>query len=449
MDSRTHESHTAQDHPMSPVDIIRKKRDGEHLSQADLDAFITGVTTGTWSDYQTSALLMAIYIHGMEEEETAALTRAMVNSGQKLDLSDLPGPKVDKHSTGGVGDKTSLIIAPLVASCGVFVPMMSGRGLGHTGGTLDKLESIPGFRVQLSLDEFKTTLREVGAALIGATREIAPADRILYSLRDVTATVESVPLITASILSKKLAEGIGGLVLDVKCGRGAFMKDLVSARKLAQSLIANGKANGVRTEALLTDMNGPLGRAVGNVLEVKECIAVLRNEKADRDLTNLSLTLAERMVALAGLDKPRQRVEEALNSGAALEKLKQIVTRQGGNPRVVDDPGLLPFTKQRYMLKAERAAFLLRMDALAVGEASMRLGAGRARAEDAIDHRVGIVLQVRPGRPIREGQDLAEIHYTDESRLGPALETLKTAFDWSDADNPTLPYRPIILETLT
>src|SRR5579883_597228 len=285
---------------MRAVDIIRKKRDGQALDRAEIDTFVDAATRGAWPEYQVSALLMAIVLRGMSAEETAWLTGAMVHSGVKLDLSDLPGVKVDKHSTGGVGDKTSLILAPLAAACGVVVPMMSGRGLGNTGGTLDKLEAIPGFRVGLSEAEFKAALRDVGVGMIGQTADVAPADKTLYALRDVTATVESIPLITASILSKKLAEGISGLVLDVKAGRGAFMKTRADARALADSLVRVGTANGLRCDALITAMDAPLGRAVGNAVEVIEAVETLKGN-GPADLTELSVLLAARMVRLAGL----------------------------------------------------------------------------------------------------------------------------------------------------
>src|SRR5437899_11846634 len=317
---------------MRAVDVIRKKRDGEALSPAEIEEFVTGATTRSWPDYQVSALLMAIVLRGMAAKETAHLTAAMVNSGVKLDLSELPGAKVDKHSTGGVGDKTSLIVAPLVAACGVTVPMMSGRGLGHTGGTLDKLESIPGFRAGLSVDEFRAALRKVGCALIGQTAEIAPADKVLYALRDVTATVESIALISASIMSKKLAEGIEALVMDVKCGRGAFMKNRTDARQLAESLVAIGRGDGVRTEALLTAMDTPLGGTVGNSLEVIECLETLKG-KGPSDLEKISVALAARMLWLGGGAATDQEAEikirAALTSGHGLEKFREVIAQQG------------------------------------------------------------------------------------------------------------------------
>ncbi|HYT91099.1 MAG TPA: thymidine phosphorylase, partial [Gemmataceae bacterium] len=385
---------------MRAVDIIRNKRDGHALDAGEIEAFVAGVTSGAWPDYQASALLMAIVLRGMTPEETAALTRSMVHSGVKLDLSDLPGVKVDKHSTGGVGDKTSLILAPLAAACGAIVPMMSGRGLGHTGGTLDKLEAIPGFRVGLSLDEFRAALRDVGCALIGQTKEVAPADKKLYALRDVTGTVESIPLITASIMSKKIAEGIGALAMDVKCGRGAFMKTRADSRRLAESLVATGNANGVRTTALVTAMDAPLGRNVGNALEVIECLETLKG-RGPADLETLSVALAARMLLLAGITatfaEAETRIRAALTSGQGLEKFREIIARQGGEPRVVDDYKRLPGAAKRVLVRADRSGYVTELDAELVGRATMVLGAGRDRVEDAIDPGVGAIVLAHVG----------------------------------------------------
>ena len=330
---------------MRAVDLIRIKRDGGTLDRDALHAFVSGVTDGSWPDYQAAALLMAIFLRGMTAEETAGLTDAMVRSGVQVDYPDLEGVPVDKHSTGGVGDKTSIVLAPLAAACGAAVPMMSGRGLGHTGGTLDKLESIPGFRTALSLDELRRAVQTIGCALIGQTSDIAPADRRLYALRDVTSTVESIPLISASIMSKKIAEGIGGLVLDVKAGDGAFMKTLDDARRLAESLVSIGEAAGVRTEALLTSMDAPLGRAVGNAVEIIECVETLKGN-GPGDVEALSVDLATRMLIVSGVepDPPRAegRIRTALADGSGLEKLKRIVENQGGDPRVIDEPARMP-----------------------------------------------------------------------------------------------------------
>ncbi len=433
---------------MRAVDIIRKKRDGQALDPAEIEAFVAGATSGAWPDYQVSALLMAVVLRGMSPEETACLTRAMVHSGVRLDLSDLPGVKVDKHSTGGVGDKTSLVVAPLAAACGAVVPMMSGRGLGHTGGTLDKLESIPGFRVRLALPEFRTALAKVGCALIGQTDEVAPADRKLYALRDVTATVESIPLITASILSKKIAEGIGALVMDVKCGRGAFMKTRDDARKLAQSLVATGNANGVKTVALVTAMDVPLGRAVGNALEVIESLETLKG-KGPPDLEALSVTLAARMLLLAGLAptevEAEAKVRDALVSGRGLEKFRAIVAQQGGDPRVVEDYCLLPAAPRQVLMRAPRAGYVAHLDAELVGRATMLLGAGRDRAEDAVDPGVGAVLKVTRGEHVSAGEPIAEVHYRDTARLRAALDMLGQAYVIEEALPPA---QPQILETI-
>jgi pyrimidine-nucleoside phosphorylase len=415
---------------MRAVDVIRKKRDGRALTADEIRALVRGAGDGSWTPYQVSALLMAIVLRGMDSVETAALTAAMVHSGVKLDLSDIPGPKVDKHSTGGVGDKLSLVLAPLAAACGVVVPMMSGRGLGHTGGTLDKLESIPGFRVDLSLDEFRAALKAVGCAQIGQTKEIAPADKVLYALRDVTATVESITLISSSIMSKKIAEGVNGLVLDVKCGSGAFMKTPADARKLAESLVAIGQAHGVRTRALLTAMDVPLGRAVGNALEVIEAIETLKG-RGPQDVEDLSVLLAAHMVHLGGtaasLEEGETKVRAALTSGRGLEKLRAVIERQGGDPRVVDDYTRLPAAPHRHVVKADKAGSCLGFDAERVGRATMVLGAGRDRVEDRIDPAVGAVVMVQPGDAVAVGDPLLELHYRDEVKLNAALALLKGA----------------------
>jgi pyrimidine-nucleoside phosphorylase len=352
---------------------------------------------------------------------------------------------VDKHSTGGVGDKTSLVLAPLAAACGVVVPMMSGRGLGHTGGTLDKLEAIPGFRVGLSLPEFRAALAKVGCGLIGQTAEIAPADKVLYALRDVTATVESIPLISASIMSKKIAEGIDGLVLDVKCGRGAFMKTRDDAGRLAESLVSIGRANGVRTQALVTAMNAPLGRAAGNALEVIECLETLKG-RGPADLEALSVRLAAGMLRLGGVAatdaEAEAKVRDALTSGRGLEKFRQVIELQGGAPRVVEDYRLLPAAPQRAVFTADRPGYVAGLDAELVGRATMLLGAGRDKVEDAIDPAVGIVLCARPGDEVRAGDAVAEVHYRDAARLVPALGLLRDACRIADA--PPTP-EPLVL----
>jgi pyrimidine-nucleoside phosphorylase len=433
---------------MRAVEIIRKKRDGLALSAEEIEVFVASATKRTWPEYQVSALLMAIVLRGMDAAETATLTGAMVRSGQRLDWSDLPGVKVDKHSTGGVGDKTSLILAPLAASCGVVVPMMSGRGLGHTGGTLDKLEAIPGFRVSLSLPEFRAALAKTGCALIGQTAEIAPADQVLYALRDVTATVESIPLISASIMSKKIAEGISALVLDVKCGSGAFMKTRADARRLADSLVSIGNAQGVRTEALLTAMDRPLGRAVGNALEVIECFEVLKG-RGPEDITNLSVLLAAKMLHLgaraATLEDAERQVREALASGRGLEKFRDVIRQQGGDPRVVDDYSRMPAAPHREMVRAARSGIVQGFEAERVGRATVVLGAGRDRVEDNVDPAVGAVLLVDRGARVKAGDPILELHYRDRLRLDAALALLQDACSIQDA-KPT--HEPIVLETV-
>jgi len=420
---------------MRATDVIARKRDGGALSREEIAFFVDGVTAGTLPDYQASALLMAILLRGMTPEETAQLTDAMVHSGIRVDLSDIPGVKVDKHSTGGVGDKTSLILAPLAAACGVPVPMMSGRGLGHTGGTLDKLESIPGFRVGLSLEEMKEALRRSGCAMIGQTSQIAPADKKLYALRDVTATVESIPLISASIMSKKIAEGIDALVLDVKTGSGAFMKTEADSRRLAESLVSIGQASGVRTEAVITAMDTPLGLAVGNALEVIECLDVLKGG-GPHDLIEVSTELTARMLLLAGAATDRadaeQQVVNAISSGAGLERFRRIVEQQGGDPHVVDDYRRLPSVAGRHIVSAPRAGFVARLDAELVGRASVALGAGRDRVEDSVDPAVGIMVIAKPGDEVGEGDAIVELHYRDDARLAAAIGLVAQAIAIED-----------------
>ncbi len=400
------------------------KRDGRSLSREEIGFFVAGVTNGSFPDYQASSLLMAIVLRGMNANETAWLTDAMVHSGVRVNLGDVPGVKVDKHSTGGVGDKTSLILAPLAAACGVPVPMMSGRGLGHTGGTLDKLESIPGFRVNLTLAEMKATLARTGCALVGQTSQIAPADKKLYALRDVTGTVESIPLISASIMSKKIAEGIDALVLDVKSGSGAFMKTDADSRRLAESLVSIGNASGVRTEAIITAMDAPLGRAVGNALEVIECLEVLKG-RGPEDLIEISIELAARMLVLgrvaADPEDARRRVARAIQSGAGLERFGQIIEAQGGDQRVVEDYQRLPHVRDCRIVSASQRGYLSRLDAELLGRASVALGAGRDRIEDPVDFAVGIVVKAKPGDCVAAGDPILEIHYRDKATLDASL----------------------------
>ena len=421
------------------------KRDGRALSREEIGSFVSGVTDGTLPDYQASALLMAIVLRGMNADETAWLTDAMVHSGIRVNLSDVPGVKVDKHSTGGVGDKASLILAPLAAACGVPVPMMSGRGLGHTGGTLDKLESIPGFRVNLTLEEMKAALVHTGCAMIGQTKQIAPADKKLYALRDVTGTVESIPLISASIMSKKIAEGIDALVLDVKSGSGAFMKTEADSRRLAESLVSIGNASGVKTEAIITAMDVPLGRAIGNALEVVECLEVLKGRGPD-DLIEISAELAARMLVLgrvaADHDDARRRIARAIESGEGLERFRRIIEEQGGDAHVVDDYQRLPHVRDCRMVTASRAGYLVRLDAELLGRASVALGAGRNRVEDPVDPAVGIIVKARPGDRVAAGDLVLEVHYRDQAKLDAAIVLASRAIVIEDQP-PAL--RPLLL----
>ena len=433
---------------MRAVDLIRRKRDGAALDADAIRSFVAGATTGAWPDYQVSAMLMAIVLRGMSLEEAATLTDAMVRSGVRLDLAEFGAVPVDKHSTGGVGDKLSLVLAPLAAACGAVVPMMSGRGLGHTGGTLDKLEAIPGFRTRLRLDEMRAVLHQTGCALIGQTDEIAPADRKLYALRDVTGTVESIPLICASILSKKIAEGIGALVLDVKVGRGAFMKTRDEARQLATWLAGIAERNGVRTEALLTTMDAPLGRAVGNGNEVVESIETLKG-RGPADVEALSVQLAARMLVLAGVvgdaDEADRKVRAALASGAGLERFRAIVEAQGGDPRVIDDYGRMPQPKATATVGAPATGFVTRLDAELVGRAAVALGAGRDRAEAAVDPAAGIQIAAVVGTPVTAGDPVFHLACTEAARLDAARLLLEEAMSVGQSAPPP---HPLVLEII-
>jgi pyrimidine-nucleoside phosphorylase len=415
---------------MRAVDLIRLKRDGGTLDRAAIDYFVSGVTDGSLPDYQASAMLMAILLRGMTPEETAALTDAMVRSGVRVTYPDVAGTPVDKHSTGGVGDKASLVLAPLAAACGAPVPMMSGRGLGHTGGTLDKLESIPGFRTGLSLDELKAAVASIGCALIGQTSEIAPADRTLYALRDVTGTVESIPLICASIMSKKIAEGIGGLVLDVKTGSGAFIRDRDRAIELARTMITLGETRGCPTVALLTAMDRPLGRACGHSLEVEEALEGLRGRGPD-DLMEVTYALAVEMLVLVGAApdaaEARHRLEESVSSGRALETFGRIIEAQGGNRAVIEDPAILPQAGAVEVFRAPRSGVVSAVAPRRIGHAILELGGGRVTIEDQIDPSVGFVITVKPGDTVGTGDPIASVFARDETGVALGLRALGEA----------------------
>jgi pyrimidine-nucleoside phosphorylase len=404
-----------------PQDLIIRKRDGGALTRAEIEFFARGVADGRFADYQASALLMAIFWRGMTAQETAWLTDAMMRSGEVIDLQDLPGAKVDKHSTGGVGDKVSLILAPLAAACGLVVPMMSGRGLGHTGGTLDKLEAIPGFRVMLSVPEFRAILQKVGAAMIGQTPQVVPADRKLYSLRDVTGTVECIPLICASIMSKKLAEGIDSLVLDVKFGKGAFMKSKEQALTLARAMVEVGRAADKPVWAQLTAMNQPLGRAAGHTTEVIESIECLKG-RGPQDLMEVTLALTGHMLVLGGIAADaadaRQRMDTAIADGSALDKFRQMCVAQGGEQRVIEDYSILPTAEKQVEVRApaDATGFVSEVDALKCGHAIMALGGGRAAVTDQVDHAVGIADLIKIGEPVGAGTRLCTLHVNDDER---------------------------------
>ncbi len=420
---------------MNIVELIRLKRDGGNLNASQMADLIAGYTAGSIPDYQMSAFVMAAFLNGLSAEEAGALTEAMLHSGEVLDLSDIPGKKVDKHSTGGVGDKVSIILAPIVAACGVSVPMISGRGLGHTGGTLDKLESIPGFNTALSIAEYRNQLGEIGIVMMGQTEEIAPADRKLYALRDVTATVESIPFIAASIMSKKLAEGIDALVLDVKCGSGAFMKTAEDAHQLAERLVSIGEASNTPTVAWLTDMSSPLGHAIGNWPEIVESIDCLQGA-AIQDLMEVTYALAAEMIVLGGraesVDSAHNLAMEAVETGKAFEKFRQMVAAQGGDVSVIDSPeDRLDLSHQEDVSYAGReTVYVNSIDAYALGLAAITLGAGRINKEDEVDPLAGIVLNKKIGDIVHPGDKLATVMASDEERVDQVKNTAGNAFSF-------------------
>ncbi|WP_434480051.1 thymidine phosphorylase [Gemmatimonas sp.] len=427
---------------MKARSLIERKRNGGRISPAEWRVLMKAYAAGDVPDYQMAALAMAIYFVGLDHDEIVALTNAMLESGATLSLDHLTVGRVDKHSTGGVGDKVSLVLAPLVAACGVAVPMMSGRGLGHTGGTLDKLESIPGFRTDLTLARATKQLETLGCALIGQTSEIAPADRKLYALRDATSTVESIPLIAASIMSKKLAEGLTGLVLDVKRGSGAFLPELDRGLQLAQTMIALGADHGCPVVALLTAMDRPLGRACGNAIEVEESIAALRGE-GPADLMTVTYALGAEMLVLGGAatnrNEARRRMEVAISSGRAARKFQEIIEAQGGNPAVVDDPGLLPQAAECELYLAPRGGVVAQVEPRAIGRGIIALGGGRTRVEDTVDPTVGFVITARPGDVVRAGEPLATVFARDAAGVASGRATLLEAIRLADDADPPLP----------
>jgi pyrimidine-nucleoside phosphorylase len=416
---------------MNTTELIRKKRDGGTLTREEINCLVAGYTKGKIPDYQFSAFLMAVYFKGMNAEETAALTAAMLYSGVVADLSSIDGVKIDKHSTGGVGDKTSLILAPIAAAAGVKVPMISGRGLGHTGGTLDKLESIPGFRTSLSLDEYKNAVKACGAVLIGQTSEIAPADKLIYALRDVTSTVESIPLITASIMSKKLAEGIDGLVLDVKTGSGAFMKEYKDSLVLADSLIGTARSFNKKVIAFITDMSQPLGNYIGNWLEVVESVQLLRGEKLQSDLAEVTLNLSSAMLMLgnkaATLEEGYSKSVEIIKSGKAYEKFLEIVKIHGGDTKYIETFGLYPASKYNYKITAGKSGYINSIDTFETGMAALELGAGRRTKEDIIDPKAGIIFNVKLGDKTGRDTVIAELFAETEELINSAKNRILKA----------------------
>lgn len=431
------------------LDLIAKKRDGGRHTPEELEAVARAAAQGLAKDYQLSAWLMAVLLNGMDEKETVALTRAMARSGERLGLGDLGKPKADKHSTGGVGDGVSLALAPLAAACGLAVPMMSGRGLGHTGGTLDKLESIDGFTVRLDLPRIRKQMADLGVCLFGQTGELAPADRVLYQLRDATATVPAQPLIVSSILSKKAAEELDALVLDVKVGSGAIFKDARPARELAKALVKTSKGLGMKTVAVLTAMEQPLGRYVGNALEVRQAVEILQGDETAADYREVTLALGGWMLALAKLapspQKGAERMAAAIKDRSGLAALRAVIKAQGGEPAVVDDPGLLPKAKLSKDVLAAKDGFVTRLDARLVGQAAVQLGAGRAYMEQELDYGAGLELKKKVGEPVRQGQVVAVLHANDTGRLGMG----ERLFAESLTVGPKAPRaRPVIIEVL-
>jgi pyrimidine-nucleoside phosphorylase len=433
------------------VEIIAAKRDGHRLEPGEIARLVSSLTSGELADYQMAAWLMAVFFRGLDEPETEALTLAMRDSGTVLDLSRVAGIKVDKHSTGGVGDKVSLALAPLVAACGVPVPMVSGRGLGHTGGTLDKLEAIPGFRTELSAADFARIVTDVGCCMVGQTAEIAPADGRIYALRDVTATVECIPLIVASILAKKLAEGIDALVLDVKVGCGAFMKTEPDARALADAIVQVGTRAGKRVSALLTDMESPLGATVGNAIETREAMAVLAGDTGPgaADLVECTLSLGAEMLLLGGraatIAEARAKLGAAIATGAAARTAERMIEAQGGDPRVVSNPARLALAPEEVVLAAPREGFVTRIDAMEIGLASVVMGAGRTRADQAIDRGVGIALEAKPGTRVAVGAPLARLHVRKRADAAAVAERVLAAFEIADSAPAA---RPLVLDRI-
>ncbi len=415
---------------MNTVDVITKKRDGDSLSDDEIKYMVMGYTNDEIPDYQMAAFLMAVYFRGMDKKETISLTKAMKESGDEVDLSGIKGIKVDKHSTGGVGDKTTLIAGPVAAACGVPVAKMSGRGLGFTGGTIDKLESIPGFMTSVREDDFIKQVNEYGIALIGQTGQIAPADKKIYALRDVTATVGNLSLITSSVMSKKLAAGSDAIVLDVKCGKGAFMKTEGEAEKLASLMVEIGNGSGKKTVAVITDMEQPLGRAVGNALEVREAIEVLKG-RGPEDIINLSVNLSGIMIYLGkcadSIEEGVEKAKSAIYEGSALDKLRMLISGQGGNPAIIEDYSLLPQSRYSLELKAEQDGFISEIDAMKTGMASQHTGAGRERKEDDIDLSAGIYFEKKMGDKVKKGEIICSVYGNDVKKMEKALEEMKNA----------------------